>query len=259
MSHCYLNGEIIPAESAQISPFDEGFLAGYGVYETLRSYKGKIINWPAHWQRLQNSLKVAQIQIKQNETELLTATQTLLEKNGPNNQRIRITISAEPTVLIHTTALKLPTPTEYEGGIDLITIPPKRTLPNIKSTSLISQRLIQIALKDHTCFEAIFIDEKGFVLEGSISNIFIIKAGKVFTPLQKDKILPGTTSQLIETFTDVSRVNMNIGVLQEADEVFITNSIIGLLPVKKIDNHPIPLGPITKSLQATYQAWLTTN
>jgi branched-subunit amino acid aminotransferase/4-amino-4-deoxychorismate lyase len=96
-------------------------------------------------------------------------------------------------------------------------------------------------------YEAILVNQKGFVTEGTISNIFVVKNGKLITP--KEDILEGTVRNLIIKKTPVKLVNITQKQLYSFDEVFVTSSVKGVVPVAKIDGKKVgdgKVGPITK-------------
>lgn len=261
--YCFLNGKILLESDAKISIFDEGFIYGYGVYETMRTYNKRLINWDSHFERLTHSLNATNLELPYTKPQLLKFINQLIKKNTDNEYRIRLTISAglnkQPTTLISLQPLQLPTTKQYKNGVSVMTTLLSRPLPSIKSTNLLAQKLLWQEMQTKQAFEAIFIDPNGNVLEGSRSNLLIIKDQKIYTP--KKDILKGTTSRLINQFSDQLNIpftakSLTLKDFLKADEAFITNTIIGVVPINQVDTHKIPTGPITPQLQTAYQNYL---
>ncbi|PIQ78847.1 hypothetical protein COV81_04135 [Candidatus Peregrinibacteria bacterium CG11_big_fil_rev_8_21_14_0_20_41_10] len=261
--YCFLNGKIILESEAKISVFDEGFIYGYGIYETMRTYKKRLINWDSHFERLTHSLNATNLELPYTKPQLLNFINQLIKKNTETEYRIRLTISAgfnqQPTTLISVQPLQLPTLQQYQNGVPVITTLLSRPLPSIKSTNLLAQKLLWQEMQTKQAFEAIFVDPNGNVLEGSRSNLLIIKDQKIYTP--KRDILKGTTSRLINQFSDQLNIpftakSLTLKDLLKADEAFITNALIGIVPINQVDTHKIPTGPITLQLQTAYNHYL---
>ncbi|MBU0668413.1 aminotransferase class IV [Patescibacteria group bacterium] len=251
-----LNGKFVTESEAKVSVFDHGFLYGDGIYETFRTFGGEVWALNEHLERLQRSAGKIMIDMPYSKEAVGRWVYRLVKENGFKESRIRITLtrgcndfdfgkSKKPTLVIQATLLKEEPKAFYERGVDLITFKGERFLPEIKSISLLPLATARRELKGSKAYEAIFVDEKGFVREGTITNVFIIKSGVLLTP--NSRVLPGTMRDM------VMRLAREIGIrartadftarkLFVADEVFITNSLRGIMPVRAVDGRKIGTG-----------------
>jgi branched-subunit amino acid aminotransferase/4-amino-4-deoxychorismate lyase len=250
-----LNGKLLSLEKARISPMDHGFLYGDGIYETLRTHNGKIFDFSAHFSRLQSSAKLLDIPLLYSEKELLEICEKLAETQctEPKKEyRIRITLtrgeneyqflgSKSPTLLITISPLK--DYTKERKGISLTSLQIERTLPEAKTVSMLVNTLAKQKCARENTFECALIDHEGFVTEGAVSNILYAKNGTLFfTP--EGHTLAGTAQlRVLETAKNLGiktqEKRFAITDLQNADEVFITNSLFDILPVKEVEKERI--------------------
>lgn len=251
-----LNGRFLKASDAKISVFDHGFLYGDGVYETLRTYGGKVWQIDEHLRRLEKSAEYLLLKLPVSKRTLAEWVRTLVQKNGFKESRIRITLtrglnefdfvtSRKPTLFIVAEKLQ-PQPTDvYRRGVKVITVRMVRTLPEAKSTSLLPFILARQQMAQKKAYEALFIDEKNFVREGTITNVFMVKNRVLYTP--KQNILAGTTRAVIlkvakKIGIKVREESVSLRRLTSANEVFITNAPRGIIPVRQVDKHVIGSG-----------------
>ncbi|MFC1655461.1 aminotransferase class IV [Patescibacteria group bacterium] len=256
----YLNGKIVSKKDANISVCDNGFLYGDAIFETMRTVNGKLWLLNEHLKRLRQSARILGIRVPLTNAQLTNLISRLQKKNGHKESRIRITISRgcngfdfttckKPTFLIEVNKLKLPPRKIYIEGVSAITYKIERPIPEFKSNSMLPSIMAIREAKKKKAFEAFMIDRNGNVTEGSTSNVFIVKKGKIITP--KDGILKGTVRNFIMKKTATKEVNISLKKLHGADEVFLTSSIKSAVPVVKIDGKKIgtgKVGPVTKSI-----------
>jgi branched-chain amino acid aminotransferase len=271
--HVCLNGKFVKADQAKISIFDNGFLYGDGVYDTLRTYNGKVWELNEHLERLEKSAKVICLKIPYSKQKLAELVVKLIKKNGFKESRVRISLTRgqngfdflnakKPTLLIVAEQL-IPQPESvYKNGVTVVTVRAERFLPGVKSISLLPMVFAQQKAKKAKAYEGIFVDSKGFVREGSITNIFVVKNGVLFVP--KTHILAGTTRKTVLKLarslhfkiriTDFTRRKLYI-----ADEIFVTNAPRGIIPVKKVDKYKVGSGrpgKITKQLMKSFNEYV---
>ena len=260
-----LNGQFVRADRAKVSIFDHGFLYGDGVYETLRTYNGKIWQLEDHLDRLEKSAKSLSLKLPYSRLRIAEMVEKLIVKNGFNESRIRITVTrgqagfnfmscVYPTLLIVVEKLSALSEKFYKNGVKVVTIREERTLSSAKTISLLPMILAQQEAKKHGVYGGIFVDKGGYVREGSITNIFLVKNGLIFVP--KTGILLGTTRKMVLKIArnlglKVRIMDFTLRKLYNADEVFITNTTKGIIPVNQVDNRKIGSGrpgKITKIL-----------
>jgi len=213
----YLNSQLIPRSKARLSPFDHGFLYGYGLFETMRAYKGHIFRLDRHLARLRRSaesigLTHCILNIVEGKQSLETACMETLEANKLKNARLRLTVSAgegdmtpDPstcsgsTVLITARNLVTLPPEKYESGfkatLSFLRRNSQSLLSRLKSTCYIENILARMAARAAGCDEAILLNEQGHLAEGSTTNIFLASNGELITPSLESGVLPGITRE----------------------------------------------------------------
>lgn len=270
-----LNGEIMDSKKAMISPFDSGFLYGDGVYDTLRTYDGKLWQAQKHLARLEKSAKRLQLKLPFSKVKIVEMIEKLIKKNRYKEARIRVTITRginkgfsgceKPTLFIHAVPLVSDPQNVYEKGVSAITVHYERMAPEAKTTSLLPMVLAHQEIDKRKVFEAIYVDCLGYVREGTITNVAIIKDGILFTP--KTKILEGTTRSLVIKLAEKIGLktkieDFKVDKLYNADEVFLSNAPRKIIPVRKIDETVIGKGKpgiYTKQLMDVFDEYVRKN
>ena len=274
----YVNGSLLPLSKARLSPLDSGFMYGCGLFETLRAYSGNVFRLQRHLDRLRRSSHLLGISLV-DAPDLEKAVYDTLSANRLSDARIRITISGGelqtiPDLQNHQSPTIVITAGDYPGDAArtdqrrgyraIISAIRRNTHSQVSAAkslcyldSLLARREAGVAGVN----EAILMNERGFIAEGSTSNIFIVSADTLLTPGETSGILPGITRQVIleelapsleirTAFRDVSTDE-----LAQADEAFLTNSIIEVVPLTEINGHAIGdgrPGKITNRLLGAY-------
>ena len=278
----YLNGQLVPRSKAKLSPFDHGFLYGYGLFETMRAYNGHVFRLESHLARLRRaaqSLDLAQSVISSEAKQSLeTACRETLQANKLKDARLRLTISAgegsmtpdpstcsSPNVLVTAQNLVPLPPEKYESGFKAALSSLRRNsqspLSRLKSTCYMENILARMEARAAGCDEAILLNERGYVAEGSTTNIFLVSNRELVTPSLESGVLPGITREAVLEIAqalDIQAVERQVELkeLIEAEEAFVTNSILELMPLTCFDGKPIgtgKAGQLTKKLMAAYR------
>jgi branched-chain amino acid aminotransferase group I len=272
----YLNGKLVPLSRATISPLDYGFLYGYGLFETMRSYGGFIFRLDKHLIRLAASAE--RLGIPAITLDLKKAATSVLEVNKLGDARIRIAVSIgegsmtpdahrcrKPTVLVIAEQYKPHPESVYKTGFKAIVSSFLRysnsPLSGIKSANYLENMLAKREASAAGADEAIRLNEKGFIAEASMSNIFFITGDILMTPSAESGILPGITREaVIELASRLGIITIEryvtMAELLKAQEAFLTNSLIEVMPLTEIDGKPIASGKpgvITERLRAEYK------
>lgn len=269
-----INGKIYKKEEAYISVFDRAALYGDGVYETLRSYSGKIFLFEQHYRRLLASLSALGIYFPLTREELYEEMAKTIKATGYLDTVIRLIISrgvssinlnpAESksyTLIIIVEPYK-PFPKElYEKGAILIISSVRRNSPMslspaIKSLNLLNNFLAYKEAMEKKAFDALFLSVDGYVAEGTTFNVFWIKDGILYTPVEDVGILLGTTRDIVFYIANGEGILVKKGfyrreALENADECFITSTLKEVMPVCQIDDKKIGAicpGPITQKI-----------
>ena len=277
----FLNGKIISDIDANISSADRGFLYGDGIYETLRSYNGKPFKLADHLERMRHSARQLKISFDYTNADIGERINELLEKNHTQDAYIRITLSRgsgggrlqmddniEPTTLIQVKPFSPYDSKLYDEGMSLVVSDYKRSttcpISRYKSTNLLQSILRKEEANKKSAHEAIILDTDGYVAECVVSNIFMVSAGSVVTPSLDTNILPGITRRMVldickNSGIPIDEEHFKIDVLIKADEVFITNSLMEIMPVSRIDDckigNPVT-GRITQQLMNAYKRFV---
>jgi branched-chain amino acid aminotransferase group I len=265
----YLNGQLIPRSKAKLSPFDHGFLYGYGLFETMRAYNGYIFRLDSHLTRLRCSaesigLTHSILTTDEGKQSLKAACVATMEANELKDARIRLTVSAgegdmtpdpgtcsSPTVLISVQNLDPLPPEKYETGfkatISFLRRNSQSPLSRLKSTCYMENILARTAARAAGCDEAIFLNEQGYLAEGSSTNIFLVSHGELITPCFESGVLPGITRDAVLEIARASNIKaterwVQLNELIEAQEAFLTNSILELIPLVSVEGRPIGPG-----------------
>lgn len=268
-----LNGTFVKAREAKISLFDHGFLYGDGVYETLRTYNGNVWQLDEHLVRLENSARMLALKLPYSRREIGDLVEKLVQKNGFSESRIRITLTRgvngfdflqcrAPTFVVIAEKLQPQPPDVYKNGVKVVTVRLERTLPKVKSLNLLPLVLAQQEVAKARAYEALLVDHKGYVREGTITNVFLVKNSVLWTP--KSNVLPGTTRAAILRLARKEKLpvrvtDFTIRKLSGADEMFLTNAPRGIMPVRQVDGHRMGRpGPVTKTLMQAFNDYIAT-
>ncbi|MDB5036390.1 MAG: branched-chain amino acid aminotransferase, group [Chlorobi bacterium] len=249
----YLNGEIIRADLATISPFDRGFLYGDGLFETMRSYDGRVHLLRRHLERLHESAAFLGIPLP-SAGELTSAIEQTMLANGARDSALRLTVTRgvggsafdtdierRPTVMITTRALPGRSVTAGENIIMLSAVHrPPPLGKRVKSLDYTIAANCAAAMRAAGAREGILLTDDRMVASGSVSNIFIISDGIIITPPLSLGILPGITrGRVLELAAgcslEVREELFDRDALLDADECFYANSLREIVPVASID------------------------
>ncbi|WP_290660839.1 MULTISPECIES: D-amino acid aminotransferase [Ignavibacterium] len=269
----YYNGNYLPVEKISISPFDRGFLFSDGVYEALRTYNRKLFMLKNHLDRLKYSLEQTNINFTEFD-KLEKIIFACAEKNNFTHDfstYIQITRGIsfprthhynnqiKPNLLIYTTELKN-REHELNNGVSIIL---ERDLRwnrcDIKSISLLPNVMANQNAFIKGCYEAVFYRDN-FITEGSHTNFFAVKNGKVITAPLSNFILNGVTRNIVfrlcsENNIPVEEEYILLAEIFNYDEFFLTGTTTEITPVVKIDNNIIGNGSpglLTKKIQKLF-------
>jgi branched-chain amino acid aminotransferase len=277
----FLNDKLVNIEEGQISVGDSGFLYGAGLFETMRAYNGVAFRLNDHLDRLLASAKTLFIEHSYNKEYLIEAVNKVLEANNLTDARLRLTLTAgtfsqaqakpSPTLLITATKLQ-PYPAEYyKKGVLVVLCPTRQNIidPTCghKTTSYISRMLALKQAHEKKAAEALWFTIDGRLAEGCISNVFLVKDSKLFTPWTNTPVLPGIARKTVCELAIAGKIellekDLTIDDLLGADEVFITNVIMQVMPVVGIEKHNVgegKPGAITKKIQEHYDEFAKNN
>jgi branched-chain amino acid aminotransferase len=251
----YLNGAIIPEKKAMVCCLDPGFLYGHGLFETMRSYEGRVFQLDAHLNRLLKSMPAVHINARYSISGLREAVNLTLEANGLMNAYIRLNIwqgqNNQANVCIITKEFKGYPDDFYRKGFKAKVSQYRHNesslLANIKSFNYLQFYLSRIEAEKESFNEVIFLNSKRRVCEGSRSNIFLIKDKTVITPSLNSGCLNGITRRVAIDLAIAQRYKVYerevlLDELFKSDEVFLTSSLLEIMPLTYIEQKPINSG-----------------
>ena len=270
MKKIWLHNKLVPAAQAKVSVLDRGFLYGDGVYEAVRVYQGKIFRAHHHWKRLAGSLKAIHMKIPWSGDYLTKACLATAKANGLPEALVRVTLSRgegdlgyDPRTARHPTLTVIATPIRsdmaqlWKNGVKVKIVKVRRNHvkslnPAIKHTNALNGILAKIEALKSGAFEGVFLNLDGNLAEGTISNIFIVKAGRIKTPSLDCGILDGVTRRSVIELARKNGIKLFetrilLKELLAADEVFLTSTTMEVMPVTGIGAP----GPVTRLLQAS--------
>lgn len=220
-------------------PLTDELLRGYGVFETMRTFQKKALDPDQHLKRLVNSAQAIGLKIKFSKKELEEMLDKIVKKSPYNNQRLKI-VALPDHLIIYSKKLKID-PQIYQG-VSCMSIVCERSLPEIKSISYLASYLSHEKAAAKGYHDAILTDEKGEVYEGAYSNIFWFEGNTLCT--RDDKVLKGITRDHIikKSPFPIKFKKINIEKLKKCQEIFLTVSTSGIVPITKIDKTKIGNG-----------------
>lgn len=277
----FVDGKVVPPDQAMVSVFDRGFLYGDSVYEVMRTVRGRPLELDPHLDRLGRSADAIALALPPRAEILAAIDRTLAEAGNPDSYlRIIVTRGAgpisldpaaadRPRLIVIVKHLELPDARCYSDGVHVAVVSVLRNLrravdPKVKSGNYLNNVLALAEAKRSGAYEALMCDHKGHLAEGSTSNFFFVRDGAVLTPALDVGILEGITRGRVMTIAreagyPVTEAVLSPDELPSFDEIFLTSSVRGLVPVVRVDDQPVrdgKPGPITRRIQARYQAFV---
>ncbi|MCX4245734.1 aminotransferase class IV [Paraliomyxa miuraensis] len=274
--------EPLDPEHAKISVFDRGFLYGDSVYETMRTAGGQPLELVRHLARLRRSADGIGLRVPFSDEQLADAIARTHAATANAESYVRVVVSRgsgpvaldprhseEPLLVVLVQPLVLPTPAAYERGISAVIVGITKVGgtsldPTIKSGNYLNNIL---ALRQAIAAggeDAIMCNPEGAVSEGATSNVFMVAGGRLETPHLRTGLLPGITRQLVcelaaSLHAPVAETTIMPDHLRAADEVFLTSSVRGIMPVTLLDGVLVgdgAAGPLTRRLHDAYEAYV---
>ena len=271
----YLNGSLVARDDARIAVLDYGFLYGFGLFETMRAYGGHVFRLDRHIDRLLRSAERLGIVVEGEALE--SAVTETIRANGLGDTRIRLTVSigeggvapdpttcGEPTVLVVAGNYQPFSEEVYQKGFSAVVSSIRRNsqspLSGMKTLNFLESMLARQEARSAGADEALLLNEKGLLTEVSMSNVFLVSDGSLRTPGMESGVLPGITREAVLELAgglgmDVVECDITMGDLIGADEVFLTNSVMEIMPLTGVEGKPVgngKPGPVTQKLMAGY-------
>jgi len=282
MPQVWINDNFIDDDNdASVSIRDTGLLHGAGVFTTMRSYRGVVFQLTSHLRRVRESCEALFIPLQYRDEQLRAAIAELLRRNDLADARLRLTVTRGaaqqdplhgthlmPTVFLTAAPVEPYPPEFYQRGLTVILLDEQKLNPydlqaGHKTLNYLSRLAALREANRRGAGEALWFNVHNYLQSGSISNVFVVKGGAVITPPTKwevrdaaSVVLPGVTRAAVLEIAKAQGVEtrmerIDVNQLLDADEIFLTNSIMQVMPVCRIERKAIGQdkpGPITTRL-----------
>jgi len=253
-----------PAQSVDAA--DRGLAYGDGVFRTLVVREGRALNWDRHYRALRRDC--ARVAIACPEESVLReeirrlapadATVKVIVTRGSGGRGYAPVEDSHPTRIVVAYPPPSPAPQRAQEGIvarrcDLV-LGEQPRLAGVKSLNRLENVLARAEWRDPAIAEGLLVDAAGRVIEGTMSNVFVVKVGAVATPeLSRCGVAGAQRERVIELLAaegvPCAVRDIPFGELARADEIFLTNSVIGVWPVARLGDWARPPGPVTRRVQ----------
>ncbi len=270
MRWIYLNGELVQQETATVSALDRGLLYGYGLFETMRSYGGRVFRLEEHYRRLRDGADRLAMDVPLTRRELSKAVEAVLDRNELSDARVRLMLTAGAEGAAGSVILMAREVTEYprqlyRRGMSALVTSVRRNetsfLSGVKSLNNLDNVLAREEARRQDADEAILLNTRGFVAEGSASNVFLVLDGRLVTPNLSSGCLAGISRQAVlelaaEVGLEAIETDVELSAFAVASEAFLTGSVMEVMPLTRLDGQPVGSGrpgPVTGRLRRLYQ------
>jgi len=267
--YVYLDGAIVPATDAAISPFDAGLLRGYAVFDVLQTIGGKPYMLPAHLARFRSSADHLGLTIPVSDDEIERIIIELLARNGHPESMIRMVLTggyapdgmhfdpATPTFFIVTHKLFDVPPNYYTQGARLLTVKHSREFPEAKTTNYLTWLHNHPRIEAEGAIDLLYHDGR-VISEAATASVYVVRGGAILAPA--GGVLPGTVGNRVlelaaERF-EIVKGEVTLDDLFSAEECFLTSTTRGVVPITRVDDTSIgtgAIGPVTLELMELYR------
>ena len=281
VSHIYVNGRLCQVGEPHLSVLDRGFTLGDGVFETLRVAGGRAFRLIDHLARLRASARVLELPVDMTDRELTEAIERVRRANRLRNAVVRITISRGvatergllpparpvPTVVVQASPFRgLPA---AERGFSVCTSSVRRNelspTSRIKACAYVDNLLARLEARQLGADEAVLMNTAGYLACCSTANLHLVSELKVLTPALQCGTLAGVTRQVVRELAGElglawAEAWLRPADLQSADEAFLTNSVLGIVPITRVDGQKVGSGrpgTVTLALRQRYESLLS--
>jgi len=280
----WIDGAVVGAEAARVPVFDRGFLYGDSIFEATRTWARAPLFLAEHLARLERSAAAVEMlpPLRADIEAAVLATLAAAQQDTTHEQNVRIIVTrgdggsgldpalaGAPRLVVIVRDAVLPQPELYQHGAKLAVVRRRKDAGrdhSVKSSNYLDNLLALSEARRLGAHEAVMLDGEGLVAEGTTSNLFLVSAGRVITPETAVGLLAGITRDKVLAAAraadlDVVEARPLPGEMERADELFLTSSVRGVLPVTRLESggreHLIgggAPGPVTQQLMQLYAA-----
>jgi len=271
---CFLNDKVVDAGQAGVSVSDSSLLYGAGLFETMRARGGVVSALKDHLDRLFFSAKTLSINIGYDREYITEAIYKVLRANDLKDARMRLTVTSGAmskdaeergaTLLITAAELVSYPPEYYDKGV-MVLLCPYRQNPNDptcghKVTSYFARMLGLSFAHQRGAAEALWFTTDSRLAEGCVSNVFLVKNSVLYTPPISTPVLAGVARKAVcriavDEGIELIEKDLYIDDVLGAEEIFLTNVIMQVMPVNSVEKHAVgegKVGPTAKKLKKKF-------
>jgi len=278
MAYVAVNGCVLPEEEARLSPLDRGFLYGDGLFETLRVVGERVFFLDRHLARMREAARFLRIPFPA-DLDFLGIIRDLREKNeitgeasakiclsrGRHEGTLSLYTPSSPTVVILTTQRAPKSPTDWDKGLS-VTVEAEvhqndsSSLCRLKTMNYLLYLLVRTRAQEKGFEDAILTNRANEICECTTSNLFFFREDRLETPEVSCGLLPGVLREAVMECMEqaggpVREVKLVRETLPSCDEVFVTNSLLEVFPVGRVDQHDFPVRERTRRVSDLFQAY----
>jgi branched-chain amino acid aminotransferase len=274
----YIDSSIVDGSEARVPVTDHGLLYGDGVFEGIRTYAGRIFRLDDHLARLATSARAIALEIPEGLDAVRQTVIDTVRAFGRPDAYIRLLVTrgegelgvdpsscARPRVICIVDEVAIYPPEVRSRGLALHTVSVRRSAPDVldprvKSLNYLSSVMAKLEARRCGADEALILNAAGQVAEAAVANVFAVSRGELRTPPPTDGALEGITRASV---LELARA-LGLGAPERslgrvdlfgADEVFLTGTGVGIVPVRSLDGRPLGRGvpgPLTEKLQQAF-------
>ncbi|MHC4185014.1 MAG: aminotransferase class IV [Planctomycetota bacterium] len=274
----FLNDKLVDADKARISAADSGFLYGAGLFETMRSHNGVVFCLKDHLDRLFFSAASLSIEHSYDRKYIADAVYNLLKANKQADARLRLTLTGgpmveeqekrRPTLLITAVKFKPYPPEYYKHGVLVVLCPFRQNtaepIYGHKTTNYFSRMIALNLARCKRAAESLWFTVDNRLAEGCISNVFLVKDSTLYTPPIRTPVLAGVARKTVceiavNNSIKLVEKDLYISDVLDADEMFLTNVIMQVMPISRVEKHTVgdgEVGPMTGNLIKRFDEYL---
>jgi branched-chain amino acid aminotransferase len=280
----WIDGGIVDGAEARVSVTDHGFLYGDGIFEGIRVRNRRVFRLETHLARLSTSARALGLEIPGGTEAIAEIVLATARAHGTDDAYVRLIVTRgegplgldpttcpRPSIVCIVDTLRIYPPQKRAQGIDLVTSSLRRPAPDVldprvKSLNYLNNALAKLEARRRGADEALLLNAQGQVAEASVANVFVVQGDSLLTPPTTDGALPGITrATLLELAQGegLRPAERTLGRLDlfGADEVFLTGTGAGVVPVRSLDGQvvggPTP-GPFTVRLTKAFEELAST-
>ncbi len=264
-----INGSVVDKKSAVMSIANKGYFFDFCVYSSLKIVQGKLFFPIFHAERIIESAKILQIKNDYNISKITKLLEKFIDANNFENAFVRMVLIGDidgvnnADLYIYAVGSLTFYPDKlYKTGGKAITFLGERLLPKAKTKDLLLSVIAYREAKTKGALDALLVDNLGNIREGTRSNIFAIKGDKLFTP-PAELALKGIAQKIVieiaKNYMQIVRTNIHASMLDEFEEIFITNTTMNVMPISQVDDKIYNTDFIkTKDLQKRFKEYIRT-